>query len=130
VENVIPRILSGEEIGTLFTARKRMSRKQCWIAFAFKSKGTISIDDGAEKALLHGGKSLLPSGVMKVDGDFARGECVEVSDGEARVIARGIVNYSSADIDKIKGSKSIEIERKLGYKYTEEVIHRDNMVLL
>jgi glutamate 5-kinase len=130
VKNVIPRILNGEEIGTLFKARKRMSRKQCWIAFAFKSKGTISIDDGAEKALLHGGKSLLPSGVMRVDGDFARGECVEVSDGDARVIARGIVNYSSADIDKIKGSKSVEIERKLGYKYTEEVIHRDNMVLL
>ena len=65
-----------------------------------------------------------------MEGDFSRGECVEVTAGARRVIARGIVNYSSSDIGKIKGAKSIEIEKKLGYKYTEEVIHRDNMVVL
>ncbi|HUJ68294.1 MAG TPA: PUA domain-containing protein, partial [Syntrophorhabdales bacterium] len=65
-----------------------------------------------------------------VEGDFARGECVDIADGGKNSIARGIVNYSSSDIGKIKGSKSIEIEKKLGYKYTEEVVHRDNMVLL
>jgi glutamate 5-kinase len=130
VKDVIPRLLAGEEIGTLFTARKRLTRKKCWIAFAFKARGKIGIDPGAQKALLHRGKSLLPSGILKVEGDFSRGECVEIIDGEERLIARGIVNYSSSDIGKIKGSKSIEIERRLGYKYTEEVIHRDNMVLL
>lgn len=130
VEDVIPRLLAGEEIGTLFVAKKRMTRKECWIAFAFKTKGSISVDQGAEKALLSSGKSLLPSGIVDVGGHFARGECVDITDGETKVIARGIVNYSSSDINKIKGSKSVEIERKLGYKYTEEVIHRDNMVLL
>jgi glutamate 5-kinase len=122
--------MDGEDIGTLFLARKRMTRKECWIAFAFKSKGRIMVDQGARVALTEAGKSLLPSGIVKVEGEFARGECVDIADGEKNSIARGIVNYSSSDIGKIKGSKSIEIEKKLGYKYTEEVVHRDNMVLL
>ncbi|MGD0230879.1 MAG: glutamate 5-kinase [Syntrophorhabdales bacterium] len=130
VKDVVGRVIEGEEIGTLFVARKRLTRKKCWIAFAFKAKGRLGIDPGARHALLHSGKSLLPSGIVKVEGDFSRGECVEVTDEAERVIARGIVNYSSSDISKIKGSKSIEIERQLGYKYTEEVIHRDNMVVL
>jgi glutamate 5-kinase len=130
VENVIPRLLAGEEIGTVFEGRKKFSRKQCWIAFAFKTRGRICIDEGAQDALLNKGKSLLPSGVVSVEGDFARGECIEVANGSDRLVARGIVNYSSSDIGKIKGAKSVEIERKLGYKYTAEVIHRDNMVIL
>ena len=130
IKDVVPRLLDGEEIGTLFTAKKKLTRKKCWIAFAFKPKGKLTVDPGAEMALMARGKSLLPSGVTKVEGDFARGECVEVADTVDRLIARGIVNYSSSDILKIKGSKSVEIEKKLGYKYTEEVIHRDNMVLL
>jgi glutamate 5-kinase len=88
------------------------------------------VDEGAARALLSKGKSLLPSGIFDVEGDFAQGECVEISTKKDKIIARGIVNYSSADISKIMGAKSIEIENKLGYKYTEEVIHRDNMVLL
>ncbi|OPY70525.1 MAG: Glutamate 5-kinase [Syntrophorhabdaceae bacterium PtaU1.Bin034] len=130
VKDVVSRVLTGEEIGTLFTARKRLTRKKCWIAFAFKSRGKLWIDQGAQKALLDRGKSLLPSGIVNVEGAFSRGECVEVTDADNKLIARGIVNYSSSDIERIKGSKSIEIERKLGYKYTEEVIHRDNMVIL
>jgi glutamate 5-kinase len=130
VPDVIQRLMAGEEIGTLFTAKKRMTRKECWIAFAFKTKGSLCVDRGAEKALLNRGKSLLPSGIVKVEGEFGRGECVDIKDGDTKVIAKGIVNYSSSDIAKIKGSKSIEIEKKLGYKYTEEVIHRDNMVVL
>ena len=130
VKDVLVRIVSGEDIGTLFLARKRMTRKECWIAFAFKSKGRILVDQGAREALVDAGKSLLPSGIVRVEGDFARGECVDIAGADKKSIARGIVNYSSSDIGKIKGSKSIEIERKLGYKYTEEVVHRDNMVLL
>jgi glutamate 5-kinase len=76
------------------------------------------------------GKEPLPSGIIKVEGDFARGECVEISSGSGRLLGRGIANYSSSDVTQIKGSKSVEIEKKLGYKYTEEVIHRDNMVVL
>ena len=130
IENVIVRVLKGEQMGTLFLAKQRLTRKKCWIAFAFKARGRLRIDEGAQEALLHGGKSLLPSGVTKVEGEFARGDCVEVTNGAGKVIARGIVNYSSSDAAKIKGSKSIEIERKLGYKYTEEVVHRDNMVVI
>jgi glutamate 5-kinase len=130
IDNVVPRLLDGEQIGTLFQAKKRLTRKKCWIAFAYKPRGTLWIDQGAQEALRSKGKSLLPSGVTRVGGDFSRGDCVEIANGDEKVIARGIVNYSSSDIAKIKGSKSIEIEKKLGYKYTEEVIHRDNMALL
>lgn len=128
--NVVPRVLRGEEIGTLFLAKRRLNRKQCWIAYAFKAKGRLLVDEGAEKALRLQGKSLLPSGITGVEGEFSRGECVEVGARDGNMVARGIVNYSSSDITKIKGSKSVEIEKRLGYKYTEEVIHRDNMVLL
>jgi glutamate 5-kinase len=131
IEDVIPRVLRGEEIGTLFLAReKRLPRKKCWIAFAFKPKGRLWLDEGAEKAIMKRGKSLLPSGIIRVEGDFARGECVEISNKSGTLVGRGIANYSSSDVAQIKGSKSIEIEKKLGYKYTEEVIHRDNMVVL
>ena len=131
VPDVIPRVLRGEEIGTLFVARKkRLPRKKCWIAFAFKPRGRIWLDDGAERAIAKGGKSLLPSGITRVEGDFARGECVELSTASGKLLGRGIVNYSSSDVAQIKGSKSVEIEKTLGYKYTEEVIHRDNMVVL
>jgi glutamate 5-kinase len=128
--DVVLRVLRGEEIGTLFLPRRRLPRKKCWIAFAYRPKGRIRVDEGAARALLSKGKSLLPSGIFDVEGDFAQGECVEISTKKDKIIARGIVNYSSADISKIMGAKSIEIENKLGYKYTEEVIHRDNMVLL
>jgi glutamate 5-kinase len=131
VPDVIPRVLGGEEIGTLFVAKKkRLPRKKCWIAFAFKPKGKIWLDEGAERAIARGGKSLLPSGIIRVEGDFARGECVELSSASGTLVGRGIVNYSSSDVAQIKGSKSIEIEKRLGYRYTEEVIHRDNMVVL
>ncbi len=130
IENVVARVLGGEEIGTLFLAKRRLNRKKCWIAFAFRARGRLSIDEGAEKALLKQGKSLLPAGVTKVEGEFARGDCIEVANRSGKVVARGIVNYSATDTAAIKGSKSIEIERKLGYKYTEEVVHRDNMVLI
>lgn len=130
VQDVVLRVLQGEELGTLFLAKKRLPRKKCWIAFAFKPKGRLWVDNGAERAIVSKGKSLLPSGIVKVEGDFARGECVEISSASGRLIGRGITNYSSADVARIKGSKSVEIERKLGYKYTEEVIHRDNMVVM
>lgn len=130
VENIILRIFKGEEIGTMFLADKKLTRNKWWTAFAFKIKGKILIDKGAEHAVVHNGKSLLPSGITKVEGDFSRGECVEVSNIDGAIIAKGIANYSSSDISKIKGLKSIDIEKKLGYKYAEEIVHRDNMVLV
>jgi glutamate 5-kinase len=130
IENVVCRVLKGEEIGTLFLPGKKLTRKKWWTAYAFKVRGRILVDEGAQEAILRRGKSLLPSGIVTAEGDFRRGECVEMADNYDTVIARGITNYSSSDINKIKGSKSIDIEKKLGYKYAEEVVHRDNMVIL
>jgi len=90
----------------------------------------VLIDEGAERAVVDNCKSLLPSGIIKAEGHFSSGECIEVKNTSGTVIAKGITNYSSSDVERIKGLKSIDIEKKLGYKYTEEVIHRDNMVVL
>lgn len=130
IKDVVLRVVRGEKIGTLFVPERKLPRKKWWTAFAFKVRGVIWIDEGAEHAVLHSGRSLLPSGVIKIEGDFRRGECVEVHNLEGAAIAKGITNYSSPDINKIKGLKSVDIEKKLGYKYTEEVIHRDNMVIM
>lgn len=128
-KDVILRLLDGEDIGTLFLPQKRLSRKEWLLAFAFKSKGSIIIDVGAKKAIIFEGKSLLPSGIRQVKGEFLRGDCVEIEDEEGKLLARGITNYSSKEIEMIKGFKSIDIEKKLGYKYTDEIIHRNNMVV-
>lgn len=130
IKNVVQRVLGGEEIGTLFMPACRLARQKWWTAFAFNVKGKVWIDRGAEEALLRKGKSLLPTGVIRTEGDFRRGECVEILSDEGSLLAKAIANYSSSDINKIKGLKSIDIERKLGYKYTEEIVHRDNMVML
>jgi glutamate 5-kinase len=130
IDNIMVRVVKGEEPGTLFLPSKKISRKQWWTAFAYKVKGTVWVDEGAEEAIAHHGKSLLPSGVVKTEGDFRRGECIEINSCEGNVVARGISNYSSHDVNKIKGLKSIDITKKLGYKYTEEIIHRDNMVVI
>jgi glutamate 5-kinase len=130
VKDIVVRVLQGEQLGTLFLAKKRLPRKKCWIAFAFKTKGKLWVDDGAERAITNNGRSLLPSGITRVEGDFARGECVEITNQSGKIVGRGITNYSSSDVAHIKGSRSVEIEKKLGYKYTEEVVHRDNMVVL
>jgi len=130
VENCITRTVKGEQLGTLFLPERKLGRTKWWTAFAFKPKGEVWVDEGAEEAIVHHGKSLLPSGITRMEGDFKRGECIEVANERGDVIAKGIVNYASSDILRIKGLKSTEIEKKLGYKYAEEVIHRDNMVII
>jgi len=130
IENVVLKIIEEEDIGTIFLPERKMARSKWWTAFAYKVRGKIWVDEGAERAVIYNGKSLLPSGVLKIEGDFSRGECIEMNNINGKVIARGITNYSSSDINKIKGLKSIDIEKKLGYKYAEEVIHRDNMVVM
>jgi glutamate 5-kinase len=120
-----------KEAGTFFTTGKdRLSLRKHWIAYTLRAKGTITIDEGAKTALLMRGKSLLPSGITVIDGRFGVGDAVSCQDEAGNKIAKGIVNYSSEDLNKFKGKKSSEIERILGYKYDDEVIHRDNMVIL
>jgi glutamate 5-kinase len=129
-KNIILHVVEGEAIGTLFLPERKLARKKWWTAFAFKPKGVLWVDEGAERAVVHNGKSLLPSGIVKTDGAFTSGECIEIKNTREVVIARGITNYSSSDVEKIKGLKSTDIEKRLGYKYTEEIIHRDNMVVI
>jgi glutamate 5-kinase len=130
VKNIIVKVVKGEEFGTLFLPERKLARSKWWTAFAFKPKGEVWVDEGAEQAILYHGGSLLPSGIIKSEGDFRRGECIEVGNRSGGVIAKGITNYSSSDMQKIKGMKSGDIEKKLGYKYAEEAIHRDNMVII
>ncbi|MBI4767246.1 MAG: glutamate 5-kinase [Deltaproteobacteria bacterium] len=129
-EGVLQEIIKGKPVGTLFLPQKAtLSRKKHWIAFTLKHKGDIIIDEGAKQAVLEKGKSLLPSGVVGVQGRFSMGACVRLVDQKARLIGKGLANYSSSDILKICGMKSSEIEKKLEFKHSDEVIHRDNMVI-
>ncbi len=128
---LIITLLKGECIGTEFKPKKeKLSARKGWIVYGSRAKGSIRIDDGAVKALSHGGKSLLPSGVIAVDGDFEIGDTVFCVDSKEKRIAKGITNYSSSEIEKIKGRKTSEIEKILGYRYSDEIMHRDNLVVL
>ena len=128
---VIPAILAGEPIGTFFAPVKdRLTHKKHWIAYSLPKKGELILDDGAIQAIVHRGKSLLPSGVVKVSGRFENGEMVACLDGSGTEWARGITNYSSQEIRKIAGKKSSEIEALLGYRIRDEIIHRDELVLV
>lgn len=127
---IITALLRGKECGTEFIPNmKRISSKKGWIAYATKPRGNLILDDGAVGALVKAGKSLLPSGIIRVEGIFEAGDSVNCLDSAGNKLAKGIVNYSSGDIDKIKGQKTSAIEAVLGYKYSDEVIHRDNLVL-
>lgn len=129
-KKVILNVVDGSEVGTLFLPGRKLARRKWWTAFAFKPKGAVWVDDGAERAVVGNGKSLLPSGIMKIEGHFASGDCIEMRNTSGAVVARGLANYSSSEMERIKGLKSVDIEKELGYKYTEEVVHRDNMVLI
>jgi glutamate 5-kinase len=124
-------VIAGKKHGTTFLPRKhRISSRKGWIAYAVKTSGELVLDDGAVKALKNSGRSLLPSGIVKVTGHFRSGDAVVGVDSTGKKIAKGIVNYAAEDIDRIKGKKTSMIESILGFKYSDEVIHRDNLVLL
>ena len=119
------------EIGTLvLPARRRMRGRKHWIAFALKPDGALAVDRGAAEALRNRGRSLLPSGIRAVSGEFSSGDCVSLLDQEGLEFGRGLVNYPAADVLKVKGMRSQEISRILGYKVADEIIHRDNFVLI
>jgi len=128
---ILRRIISGEDVGTFFFSQQQKRReRKCWIAFTLKPKGEIVVDRGAEDALKEKGKSLLPSGVVSVRGKFHAGDAVSILDKIHKEFARGLSNYSHEEIAMIKGLKSSEIKDVLGYKGYDEVIHRDNLVIL
>ena len=130
--DVLLRILAGDAVGTHIyppTSAKLSSRKR-WIGFALRAKGEIMVDDGAKRALTRNGKSLLPSGILKVSGAFRFGDAVYCMDTTASRFAQGLVNYSSKELQAIIGQHTSQIEEILGQKAYDEVIHRDNLVLL
>ncbi len=127
----IGALFAGEDVGTVFMpSDEQLTSKKHWIAYMMRGKGKITVDDGAARAIIKKGKSLLPSGIKAVLGRFKTGDAVEVCDTAGHVIARGLIHYSSEEIEKIKGVKSADIESVLGYKYCDEVIHRDDLVVM
>ncbi|MBK5191379.1 MAG: glutamate 5-kinase [Methanosarcinales archaeon] len=131
-ENILIRIIEGERVGTLFMPKttRKMNGKEHWILFASSSKGMIKVDDGAKTALIKNSSSLLPSGIIAVEKEFRSGDTVSILDTEGVEFAKGISNYSSSDIEKIKGMQSKDIEHILGRKDYAEIVYRGNLVLL
>ena len=128
--DVLMQLFSGQPHGTLFEPKKKkMASRKCWIAFSSKPKGTIIIDAGAVDALLKKGKSLLPSGIVRVDGEFSIGSPVQFQGETGESLGIGLVNYSAKDIRKIMGLRSGMIKKRLGHKPFDEVIHRDNLAI-
>jgi glutamate 5-kinase len=129
---VLTRLLRGEPLGTRFEPKAdRLGARKRWIAFAVPPQGRLTVDAGAVRALTLGGKSLLPSGVVQVEGDFAAGEVVAVvGEADGKEFARGLVNFDAPELRRIRGAKTRDIEARLGYKSFDEVIHRDNLVVL
>lgn len=131
LDNVLNRIVSGEKIGTTFMpAKNPISSKKIWIEFNAFVAGELIIDNGAKSAILNKGKSLLPGGIKDNEGEFSIGDCVSVKDISGKEIARGLINYTSMEVSKIKGCKTCDIKKILGYKNYDEVIHRDNLVII
>ena len=129
--NAILRVLAGEPIGTRFPPiASRLESRKRWVLAETVRHSRIVADAGAARALTEGGKSLLPAGVVAVEGDFERGQTARIYGGDGREIARGLAQYGARDLRLIKGLRSTQIAETLGYDYGPEVVHRDDMVLL
>lgn len=127
---LLSSIAEGNERGTFFEpCKEKISHKKGWIAYSSRPKGSITLDDGAVKAITEMGKSLLPTGITGIEGNFEVGDSVNCLNSHGKRVAKGLINYSSADMNKIMRRKTSEIEQILGYKYSDEAIHRDNMVV-
>lgn len=125
------RILAAEDIGTLFIAQgKTASPFKRWLSYSAKPRGKVRLDAGAEKAIAKEGRSLLAIGITATEGAFSKGDLVSILDASGREIARGLSNYSAADLDRIRGLKSDRIAQVLGHCPYEEVIHRDNLAIV
>jgi glutamate 5-kinase len=124
-------VLGTEECATIFLpSARKMSSRHRWIAFSGNPQGTIVVDDGAHKAITEKGKSLLPAGIKNITGSFKAGDNVEIKTANGGAIGRGLVNYSSEEISRIMGCKTADIAALIGSKEFDEVIHRDNLVVL
>ena len=130
-KGIVAAALQGKEVGTLFLPSETgVNRRKHWIAYTLKPAGRLIVDDGARDVLLKKGKSLLPSGIRRVEGRFERGSCVRICGPDGQEFARGLSDYSSSEVVLLAGHKSSEIEEILGYRYADVIVHRDNLVVL
>ena len=129
--DILQRLIRGEPLGTYFppSSSSHAARKR-WIGFSARPKGVLFVDEGARRAIVSRGASLLPSGLSRVRGDFAPGALVEIAGPDNRPFARGLTSYASDDLHRIRGRKAAEISPILGFCYAEEVIHRDDLALI
>ena len=131
--DVLTRVVrDGQRVGTRVepTRSKRMQQRKHWIGHLLKPRGALGVDAGAASAITGAGKSLLPSGIVAVEGTFKMGDAVEIRDPDGTPVARGLVAYDARELGIIKGCRTDEIDAKLGYKYRDEVVHRDDLVTL
>jgi len=130
-KSIAEKIYKGKSVGTLFWAgREKIKKRKHWIAHTLKPSGKITIDSGAEKAILSRGKSLLPAGVIKVEGKFEFGNAVRILGENGKEIARGLVNYNFRDLDSIMGMRTTAVKKIFKDNFYNEVIHRDDLTLL
>ena len=131
VDNILVRVFDGEELGTIFLPQSRsLAPKKRWIGFSTQAAGYILVDSGAVRALGQKNSSLLAIGITSVEGSFEKGDIVSICDAERQEIARGLTNYSSSDLERIKGQQSDTIAETIGHCPYEEVVHRDNMTIV
>ena len=128
--NILGRILEGEAVGTLFLPGERISSRKHWLAFTARTHGSLVLDSGAAHALEKQGASLLPAGITDVQGDFGIGDPVLCIAENGRELARGLPAYSAEEIRRIKQTPASQISTVLGYSNGDELIHRDNLVIL
>ena len=130
-DGVVREILTGQDVGTLFPSKhNRLQVRKSWLAFGARIAGDVQVDSGCAKAIVKTGSSLLAAGIVKVQGDFEQGKTIRILDTNGRELARGLSNYSSGEIERIRGKHTDEISSVLGYKTTDEVVHRDHLVLM
>ncbi len=129
--NILQHLFSGEMVGTFFLPKKeKMKSRKRWIAYVLKTKGTLILDKGACAAVSKNGKSLLPTGIIRIEGKFKVGDSVVCLREDGKRIAVGLSNFNSEELSKIKGLRTDKIEQVLGYKEFDEVLHRNNLVVL
>ena len=130
IPGILEKLVQGERHGTLFEPGEKLRGPKHWLAFTAKTRGRIMIDAGAVRALCERGRSLLPAGILRVEGEFRIGESVICVNEGGQEVARGLAGYSSLDVARLAGQRTNEIERVLGYSNGDEIIHRDDLVLM
>lgn len=129
--DVLSKIAQGQDVGTLFLpAGAALASRKYWIAYTLKMRGTLVVDDGAVRALCEHKRSLLPAGVVEVRGDFRAGDAVSVHSRDGRELARGLARYDARDVQRLQGVRSEGIAQALGYHHGDEIIHRDDLVVI